>query len=493
MTHVAVAAVTTVALLAGGSRVVAAQAPAEAPARPLAVAAALADLALLERTLETIHPGYVRFVPHEQHAARFAAVRERIGGGTTDAALYLEVSRLLEAIRCDHTKAEYPERLWKWREANRSHLPFTTKLLDGRIFLDACAGPGLARGDELIELDGLGAAALQAEILALISIDGRTDFARVAEAEASSEYMGSGLDHFLPLLHGFRDRFTVTVRGDLGRGPARTVEAPALRHGDWAKLAAGAAPQASEFADAVTVERFEDPAVALLRVDTFVNYREPVDAVAKFAALFRELNEEQIDHLIVDLRQNGGGSTDASHALLAHLIEAPLTVGLPPFVRCTRVPDDLRPHLTTWESGAFDPPAALFEPAADGLFRMKGEPSVVAPARESFTGSRITLLSSRGNASGTTMLLAALQPLERVRVVGERTGGSVEGPTAGTLFFLTLPASGIKVRVPVLRNVTGLVPSEPGMGVVPDREAVLTAEEWLAGDDPALAAALGEE
>lgn len=489
-----IAAFLVVAPLACGASVPEVQAPGEAPARPLPAAAALADLALLERTLQTIHPGYLRYTPAERHAAAFAAARERIAAGTSDAALYLEVSRLLEAIRCDHTKAEYPERLWKWREANPSHLPFTTRLLEGRIFLDACAAPGLARGDELIELDGRPAGELLAQVEALISIDGRTDFARVAEAEASSEYMGSGLDHFLPLLQGFRERFTLTVRGDLGRGPARAVEAAALRYGEWAKLAAGnAAPLASEFADAVALERFDDPAVALLRVDTFVNYRKPVDALAKFAALFRELNDAQVDHLIVDLRCNGGGSTDASHALLAHLIEQPLTVGLPPLVRCTRVPDDLRPHLSTWESGAFDPPAALFEPAGDGLFRMKGTPTVIAPAREAFTGNRITLLSSRANASGTTMLLAALQPLERVRVVGERTGGSVEGPTAGTLFFLTLPASGIKVRVPVLRNVTGLVPSEPGMGVVPDREAPWSAAAWLAGDDPALEAALADE
>ena len=50
------------------------------------------------------------------------------------------------------------------------------------------------------------------------------------------------------------------------------------------------------------------------------------------------------------------------------------------------------------------------------------------------------------------MLLARLKASERVTLVGEPTGGSAAGPTAGILFFLTLPNSGLTVNVPALRE-----------------------------------------
>ena len=37
--------------------------------------------------------------------------------------------------------------------------------------------------------------------------------------------------------------------------------------------------------------------------------------------------------------------------------------------------------------------------------------------------------------------------------IGEKTGGAPTGATAGVIFFLELPASGIKVRVPAQRTV----------------------------------------
>jgi C-terminal processing protease CtpA/Prc len=76
------------------------------------------------------------------------------------------------------------------------------------------------------------------------------------------------------------------------------------------------------------------------------------------------------------------------------------------------------------------------------------------------------------------------------RVVGEPTGGSVEGPTAGVIFVLTLPNSGIKVRVPGIRSWLNVENPPPGQGVVPDVEVQPTVDDWLAGRDAALEAAL---
>jgi hypothetical protein len=91
------------------------------------------------------------------------------------------------------------------------------------------------------------------------------------------------------------------------------------------------------------------------------------------------------------------------------------------------------------------------------------------------------------------MLLAVLQHAGqdtasrggRIRVVGEETGGSAEGPTAGQMLFLKLPASGIRVRVPLKRTDVN-VPFVAGMGVFPDVDAVEDVSDLRAGRDRAL-------
>lgn len=456
-----------------------------APERPISGPDALADVALLERVLSVLHPGLDRYTPLAEIEAGFQTLRDSVREGSTDGAMFLQISRQLERIRCDHTKAEYPDSLRSWRESNPSFLPVHTRIIGERLFVGASAAPGLDRGDEILSIDGIPAATLIAEIEALISIDGATDFARADEAERSSEYLGSGIDTFMPLMHGFRTSFVFEVRAT-DDAPVRRVEAPAVTLGAYEALDPTGGPR--DFKDAVRVERLDDR-TAVLRVDTFVNYRDPVDPDEVFGNLMQGMNASGVDHLIVDLRLNGGGSDDAAISLFRHLIKRPTPVYQRAEVKTVPIPDDVKRAVTTWDMAALDTGPEGLERAASGMWALPGGgESVVEPARGHFAG-RVTALSSRGNASGTTMLLASLQSRAGVRVVGERTGGSVEGPTAGLIVFCRLPASGITVRVPLMRSYTGL-PFEPGMGVRPEVLVERTVEGFRAGRDEILEAAL---
>lgn len=459
------------------------------PARAIEGEAAVADVALLQRVLEVIHPGYERYADRAALDAVFEALRERVRGGTTDAEMYLAVSRVLVMIRCDHTKAEYPASLRSWREEHPSFLPVRVHIFGGRLYAGTNRVEGMERGDEILSINGVRAGRLVREAGALVSIDGWTEHARAAEAELSSEYMGSGLDTFMPLLHGWSERFVFEVRG--AGGAVREVSGDALVFGAYESMVREGERYVRDFADGVRVERVGEK-TAVLTVDTFVNYRDPVDPDAVFGPIMRGLNEDGVEHLVVDLRANGGGSTDAAVSLFRHLIDAPVTVVSGTLVKTVPIPEDVKAAVTTWDRGALDATREMFtRDAATGLWAMKGEgPRRVEPAVDHFRG-RVTALSSRANASGSTLLLSALREHAGVRVVGERTGGSVEGPTAGLIVFCELPASGIRVRVPVVRSVTGIEPVEAGMGVVPDVLVETTAAGFFGGRDEILEAALG--
>jgi C-terminal processing protease CtpA/Prc len=113
----------------------------------------------------------------------------------------------------------------------------------------------------------------------------------------------------------------------------------------------------------------------------------------------------------------------------------------------------------------------------------------VKPAPYAFEGELI-LLTSTNNGSGSANLIALLDGIGRATLVGEKTGGSAEGVTAGVLFTLTLPESGVRARVPFFRYRNNVPSFEPGLGVSPDILAPLTVDALLDGRDPAFDAAL---
>ena len=103
---------------------------------------------------------------------------------------------------------------------------------------------------------------------------------------------------------------------------------------------------------------------------------------------------------------------------------------------------------------------------------------------------KVVVLTGPLNASGATMVVAKLQDMGRARLVGGRCGGSADGPTAGRIFTVVLPSSGIRVRIPLVFNQMAVTRYDPRGGISPDVLVEETVEHFRAGRDEVLAQAL---
>ena len=144
-------------------------------------------------------------------------------------------------------------------------------------------------------------------------------------------------------------------------------------------------------------------------------------------------------------------------------------------------------HIETWDPAALDPPADRFRELEEGWFELLPDESDrsaqwVEPHEERFPGE-ITVLIGPGNSSGATHLLAKLDDAGVARMIGSPTGGSAEGATAGVLYFLRLPYTGIVVRIPWIRQYVDIASFTPGMGVEPDVMVDIPAKEYFEGID----------
>lgn len=469
---------------------------ASAPVRVLSPAEAQADIALMRRALETIHPGLYRRASRARIDAAFTDLEIAARRPISDVALYGRISLMLAEIRCNHTKAEQPRALEAWRTEHASHAPFRFRVIEGRMIVVSVdpGQPGLVRGDEILAINGRPARRILRQLGAYVPIDGATVWSRATGLANDSDLMGADFDHFYPYEFGFPDGYRLAVKSSAGE--TRSIVMRPINFRTWRTLPWDGAGYGANFADGVTW-RMLDGETGYLRVLTFVNYRKPVDAAALYAKALAAMRDAGARRLILDLRDNGGGSNDASLALADALLDRPFVWNRAIRLKTLRY-GDLPNFIETWGDRArlFAPTIETFDPAPDGGFDVQAPESPDellprSPTAERFAGP-VTILTSPANASGSTMLIAKLRDEGRVRLVGERAGGSADGPTAGHIFNVRLPNSGIAIRVPRAFNAMQVQRFDADGGVTPDVSAPQTVADFRAGRDTALLAALAD-
>ena len=188
---------------------------------------------------------------------------------------------------------------------------------------------------------------------------------------------------------------------------SRTVTLSPITFAAWKALAGESAP--IDFRNGTRWAMLNDT-TAQLTIRSFVNYRQPLNADSLYRTIFAQLRSRHVAHLILDLRDNGGGSDDASSALIPYLADAPVQLTRRIRRRTIHVDSTLAAAFDTWgdRTPIFSPAESLFTKDSGGWFTEKQQEPPLQPQSERFTG-RDSILVGRRNGSGATMLLAVLQ------------------------------------------------------------------------------------
>ena len=461
--------------------------------RMLTADEAHADVALMRQALETIHPGLYRYSTRDEIDAAFARLDTATGHPLSDLDLWREVARVLAAIHCDHTKPEPSAAIDAYRQSHPTHLPFRFTMAEGRMIVVSNDGqPGAPPvGAEIVALDGLPIPQVVATLSQAVAYDGSTDQAIAAKLADDSDLMGDDLNEYWPAFYGFTDRWAVEWKTDGALKPTRSVLQP-IGFKAWTELPWPGGRYRNEFYNGVAWRIAGND--AYLRLDTFVNYRNPVDATAFLGGFFRSLKASGAEHLILDLRNNGGGSEDVPIALGRYLLPTAFVWSKPVLLKAVRY-GDLPAHIESWgdRKSLFEEPLSDFRRTADGWWERLPRPGnqddestlpqAVSPDR--FAG-RLTVLVGPRNGSGATRTIAQLKEKSGATLVGQDTGGSAEGPTAGHIFLLTLPNSGLKVRIPNAWNRTNIDHFTSGRGEAADQPVIETLVDAETGVDQVL-------
>jgi len=301
----------------------------------------------------------------------------------------------------------------------------------------------IAAGTRLLAIDGEPVDDLLREAMSALGHDGtiRTGVMRDLD--------GAGYARVRHWMRGAAARYRLRLQDDAGNMYERVVEG----------MAASARPEPSKTASSpLAALEWLDGHTARLVVPTFSNrrYREAgADYHAILRAVFESLRDRGATDLILDLRDNGGGSEGNENELFSLLVREPLRKYA--FVEARGATVSVRDaHGRRYAAEVFDTQERKRQQRSPtGRLLRRNEPpeglmSHWEPHPEAFTG-RLIVLAGGNTFSGAAELSSMLYHARRALFVGEEVAGAHAGNTSGYRWDVELPNSHMRLHVPLLR------------------------------------------
>lgn len=444
------------------------------------------DCALLKRTMEILHPGIYRYLTKEDLDRNYSKATDLSSDSISIRESFLRLSEFVAGIKCGHTMLN-PYNQSDFVKSSvisgKDKLPFAFDFVDREMIITSdVSGSGISRGSVIRKINGVPAEQILEALLVFADGDGNNDVQRIFNCRVTGIGEHEFSDIYLPLVvPPAEGKYEIEYSDPVSRAGflTRTVEAISREERFIRLQAKGAKRQTLED---LWNFRFENEKTGILSIGTFVTYNSKFDWKNFLAEAFKELSKKKTPNLIIDIRGNGGGSTEVAWEIISYLIDKPLTLDAEDrLVRYLIVPDDLRPYLSTWDDSFYDRTGSA-EKFNEEFYKLKSTDvsNAIEPKEQMYKG-KVYVMTDGSNSSATFILAKLLRDNGRATLAGSTTGGNLKGINGGNIMFLTLPNTGIEVDIPLI----GYFPkgNQPDSGITPDIDLIEAPEELRSDDD----------
>lgn len=455
------------------------------------------DFSVMRSSLEEAHPGIYWYTNKQALDAKFDSVYNSLNDSLTMMDFYKRAAPVIAQIRCGHTRLIMRASRLSKRDLNEDKAkgkPIFNDIdfrIEGhKLYVVKNYGKNslLKPGDELVAINNKPLSNLLDIAKTLISSDGynTTYFDRALEKNAYGWYR---------LFNKPTDTLQLTIRDSLKERTVSYVRKLIID--------SKANPDVHTFSVKENkIPRYrgtDDHGQPLLEL-TYTD-KDSTTAVMKVKSFsfagnnhskfyrksFADIKKHGVKNLVIDIRNNGGGTLLASRNLFAHLTNSPFVFLGKTYAnkRFYKAPIGFVINLNYFLRSLL-----LFkkDPEHGYLVNLKGSKPLL-PKADNYTG-KLAVLINGYTFSASALLAANLKEINRAIFIGEETGGGFNECSAGQLPLLKLPETKLVLRLPLYRLAPNTSTPVKGHGIYPEYTVIPKVSELIKGKDPELDKAL---
>jgi hypothetical protein len=390
----------------------------------------LADLEILATTIRDNHPMMFHYTTRERFENLTQRTAMQFKKVTSPNMAFASMSAMVSSIGCGHTYL-YPYPAAQQRLDDNQDLPFDIAIIGQAMYLSRThsmefqkyAGAKLNRINE-VPIDRLISSAYR-----YISSDG-------SNVTYKTRMLEQHFSFYLNVLMGNPD--SLYIESSAGNFLVRYPTMYTSPEEEEAKVSYQMLPDV--------------PRTVVLTVPNFD------DGKATIKKCFAYVQKEKLNHLIIDLRGNGGGNGNIGAYLASFVIDSTLTYFLDKKTTPLRYPDYIKGREGIMISNRYTEPDSMTRRYA---FAIK-------PQKKAHFDGQLYVLIDGGTFSTGAFVASVLKHRADATMVGEETGGSEYGIGGGVIGKLELPYTGFSVRFPLYAWWFNTVAENKGRGVMPD-------------------------
>jgi C-terminal processing protease CtpA/Prc len=443
------------------------------------------DFGIFRNALEEGHAGLYRYTSKAELDEHFESIEQELDHPMTEMEFFRMLAPLIAHIHDGHTGINLSQSLQKSLDSAPTLFPFGLKFIGGKAYLfrNYSDREDVVMGSELCSIGSRPVPEIAQKMFPFIPNDAHIQTSKYWKLERPAYF---GL--LLNLVYGYSNSYTLTCQ-DPSSGEKKTFTVKAIKGEDVPVIADRRYPGINQDRPPIQLEYKHDVAILIIRTFSARSYQRANIGFPVFLRnAFQELEDKKIRHLIIDLRDNGGGADAYSKILFAHFIDKPYT-----FYKHLRT-NNIEYSFFEYTGIPLEQQKEFplsFKKNEEGTYDLKFHPNLgeQKPIPPIYKGKVYVLLN--GNSFSGTGECTSLMHFHKVAVfIGEECGAGYYGNTSGFMPRLTFPNSGIQVRIPMIQYTMAVSGYPEDRGIIPDYPVQPKIRDLLNGRDTVMEFAL---
>jgi C-terminal processing protease CtpA/Prc len=447
------------------------------------------DFSLYRTALQKLHPALYRYTDRSAMDAIFDNTSQTLNQSMTYAEFYKLLAVANAQIRCQHTavapKAEDLQVIRNSAKMFPYEIMWDFDPVEAYAFSDLTNEGGIKPGTRIIAINGQSVQLMYDTLMKYLFTDGENLTSK------QSRLVPFDFQHWYYFFIGRPDTFQMDFLVD---GDTLQRRVAALTTEEYVKNAKKYILKQDPDIKRLTSHYIPKQKLKSSRLE-FLNDSTSLLTLREYGSLefihssFKKLKSRQTKHLIIDVRQNGGGWDDRGYVLFSYLIKQPSRYYDSIFTTITDI--DFLLKQTDKDSAWLKESAYMWWKDGVPLSNSVSEGlSWIQPQKNRFEGKVYVLMDGK-SMSTTAEFTAATQFNGLATFIGEESGGAYIGGNGADFATLILPNTQLSVNLPLAKYVMATSAEKfKGHGTMPDYYIRRTVKDWLALKDPQLQFAL---